>query len=90
MQQRCPAAQIDRLADLVAKSLVVVDASGNQPRFRLARHDTGLHDRKTGLKWRARADGRRHAEYYLILINAPKLKRRRDPQPSGSPTTPEK
>ena len=41
-------AAIDRLADLVAKSLVVVDISGIQTAVPAARHDPGLCDRKTG------------------------------------------
>jgi predicted ATPase/DNA-binding winged helix-turn-helix (wHTH) protein len=63
-----PTGAIDRLADLVAKSLVVVDVGGLRPRFRLL-DTTGayaiekLHD--SGERERI---ARRHAAYYRMLF----------------------
>src|SRR5713226_5038476 len=59
---------IDHLADLVTKSLVVVDASGAQPRFRLL--DTTLAytiEKLDSIGERERI-ARRHAEYYLTRL----------------------
>ena len=59
---------IDRLADLVAKSLVVADVSGAQPRFRLL--DTTRAYAIEKLDESAERDqiARRHAEYYRELL----------------------
>ncbi len=59
---------LDRLADLVAKSLVVVDVSGAQPRFRLL--DTTRAYAIEKLDESAERDqiARRHAEYYRELL----------------------
>ncbi|HTG19685.1 MAG TPA: transcriptional regulator, partial [Reyranella sp.] len=63
-----PCSAIDRLADLVAKSLVVVDASGTQPRFRLLDTTRAYTIEKLDSSGEHERLARRHAEYYLILI----------------------
>jgi predicted ATPase/DNA-binding winged helix-turn-helix (wHTH) protein len=63
-----PCSAIDRLADLVAKSLVVVDASGTQPRFRLLDTTRAYTIEKLDSIGEHERLARRHAEYYLILI----------------------
>jgi len=59
---------IDRLADLVAKSLVVADVSGVQPRFRLL--DTTRACAIEQLEESAESEriAHRHAEYYRELL----------------------
>ncbi len=59
---------IDRLADLVAKSLVVVDTSGIQPRFRLLDTTRAYTIEKLDSRGERERMSRRHAEYYLILL----------------------
>jgi predicted ATPase len=59
---------IDRLADLVAKSLVVVDASGAQPRFRLLDTTRAYTIEKLDSSSERERMARRHAEYYLGLF----------------------
>jgi len=59
---------IDRLADLVAKSLVAADVSGAKPRFRLldtTRSYTIERLEESGERQRI---ARRHAEYYRMLF----------------------
>jgi predicted ATPase/DNA-binding winged helix-turn-helix (wHTH) protein len=56
---------IDRLADLVAKSLVVVDAGSPQPRFRLLDTTRAYAIEKLDSSDERAAVARRHAEYYL-------------------------
>src|SRR5216683_2607362 len=63
-----PCSAIDCLADLVAKSLVVVDASGTQPRFRLLDTTRAYTIEKLDSSGEHERMARRHAEYYLILI----------------------
>jgi predicted ATPase/DNA-binding winged helix-turn-helix (wHTH) protein len=63
-----PCSAIDRLADLVAKSLVVVDASGNQPRFRLLDTTRAYTIEKLDSCGEHERMARRHAEYYLTLL----------------------
>ena len=59
---------IDRLADLVAKSLVVVDVSGANPRFRLL-DTTRAHAReKLDASGEREQTACRHAEYYRNLF----------------------
>jgi predicted ATPase len=60
------AAAIDRLADLVAKSLVAADVSGAKPRS-AASTPLGLHDREAGRERRARTIAYRHAEYIYVF-----------------------
>jgi predicted ATPase/DNA-binding winged helix-turn-helix (wHTH) protein len=59
---------IDRLADLVAKSLVVVDTGGTQPRFRLLDTTRAYTIEKLDSSDERAAVARRHAEYYLTLF----------------------
>src|ERR1700722_1057949 len=59
---------IDRLADLVTKSLVVVDASGAQPRFRLLDTTRAYTIEKLDSSGERERMARRHAEYYLALF----------------------
>ncbi len=63
-----PCSAIDCLADLVAKSLVVVDASGNQPRFRLLETTWAYTIEKLDSSGEHERVARRHAEYYLTLL----------------------
>jgi predicted ATPase/DNA-binding winged helix-turn-helix (wHTH) protein len=59
---------IDHLADLVAKSMLVVDASGAQPRFRLLETTRAYMAEKLGSSGEREHLARRHAEYYLALF----------------------
>jgi predicted ATPase/DNA-binding winged helix-turn-helix (wHTH) protein len=59
---------IDRLADLVAKSLVVVDTSGTQPRFRLLDTTRAYAIEKLDAGGERERTARRHAEYCLTLL----------------------
>jgi predicted ATPase len=59
---------IDRLADLVAKSLVVVDTSGTQPRFRLLDTTRACTIEKLDSNGERERMARRHAEYYRRLF----------------------
>jgi predicted ATPase/DNA-binding winged helix-turn-helix (wHTH) protein len=59
---------IDRLADLVTKSLVVVDASGAQPRFRLLDTTRAYTIEELASSGERERMARRHAEYYLTLF----------------------
>jgi predicted ATPase/DNA-binding winged helix-turn-helix (wHTH) protein len=63
-----PCSAIDRLADLVTKSLVVVDASGTQPRFRLLDTTRAYTIEKLDSIGERERMARRHAEYYLTLL----------------------
>jgi predicted ATPase/DNA-binding winged helix-turn-helix (wHTH) protein len=59
---------IDRLADLVAKSLVVADVSGAQPRFRLLDTTRAYVIEKLDESGGRDQIARRHAEYYRHLF----------------------
>ena len=59
---------IDRLADLVAKSLVVADVGGTKPRFRLLDTTRAYTIEKLGSSGAREPIARRHAEYYLTLL----------------------
>jgi predicted ATPase/DNA-binding winged helix-turn-helix (wHTH) protein len=59
---------IDRLADLVAKSLVVADASGTKPRFRLLDTTRAYAIEKLDESGERERIACRHAEYYRELI----------------------
>jgi predicted ATPase/DNA-binding winged helix-turn-helix (wHTH) protein len=59
---------IDRLADLVAKSLVVADASGIRPRFRLLDTTRAYAIAKLDESGERERIARRHAEYYRDLF----------------------
>jgi predicted ATPase len=59
---------IDRLADLVAKSLVVVDVSGAGPRFRLLDTTRAFAIAKLDESGARERMARRHAQYYLTLF----------------------
>jgi predicted ATPase/DNA-binding winged helix-turn-helix (wHTH) protein len=59
---------IDRLADLVAKSLVAVDVSGAKPRFRLLDTTRAYALEKLGTSGEREPIARRHAEYYRRLF----------------------
>ena len=59
---------IDRLADLVAKSLVVADVSGTKPRFRLLDTTRAYAIEKLDESGERERIARRHAEYYRDLF----------------------
>jgi predicted ATPase len=59
---------IDRLADLVAKSLVVADVSGAKPRFRLLDTTRAYAIEKLDASGERERIARRHAEYYRDLF----------------------
>jgi predicted ATPase/DNA-binding winged helix-turn-helix (wHTH) protein len=59
---------IDRLADLVAKSLVVADASGTKPRFRLLDTTRAYAIEKLDESNERERIASRHAEYYRDLF----------------------
>ncbi len=59
---------IDHLADLVAKSLVVADASEAQPRFRLLDTTRAYTIERLDSGGERERLARRHAEYYLALF----------------------
>jgi predicted ATPase len=59
---------IDRLADLVAKSLVVADVSGTKPRFRLLGTTRAYAIEKLDASGERERIARRHAEYYRDLF----------------------
>jgi predicted ATPase/DNA-binding winged helix-turn-helix (wHTH) protein len=59
---------IDRLADLVAKSLVVADVSGTKPRFRLLETTRAFAIEKLDESGERQHVARRHADYYRSLF----------------------
>src|ERR1700733_483054 len=59
---------IDRLADLVAKSLIVADASGTKPRFRLLDTTRAFAIEQLDANGEREAVAHRHAEYYRDLF----------------------
>ena len=59
---------IDRLVDLVAKSLVVADVSGAKPRFRLLDTTRAYTIEKLDASGERERIARRHAEYYRDLF----------------------
>jgi predicted ATPase len=59
---------IDRLADLVAKSLVVADVSGTEPRFRLLDTTRAFVLEKLDTSGEREVIAHRHAEYYRQLF----------------------
>src|SRR6266851_2938572 len=59
---------IDRLADLVAKSLVVADVSGTKPRFRLLDTTRAYAIEKLDASGERERIARRHAGYYRDLF----------------------
>src|SRR5712671_1054253 len=59
-----PCEAIDRLADLVAKSLVVADVNGAKPRFRLLDTTRAYANEKVEGSGERDRIARRHAEYY--------------------------
>ncbi len=59
---------IDRLADLVAKSLVVADVSGAKPRFRLLDTTRAYAIEQLDASGERERVARRHAEYYRDLF----------------------
>jgi predicted ATPase len=61
-------AAIDRLADLVAKSLVVADVSGAKPRFRLLDTTRAYAIEKLDESGERERIARRHAEFYRDLF----------------------
>src|SRR5712691_431989 len=63
-----PGEAIDRLADLVAKSLVVADVSGARPRFRLLDTTRAYAIEKLDESSERGRLARRHAEYYRNLF----------------------
>jgi predicted ATPase/DNA-binding winged helix-turn-helix (wHTH) protein len=66
---------IDHLADLVTKSLVVVDASGAQPRFRLLDTTRAYGIEKLDESGERERMARLHAEYYLTLLQRAEAER---------------
>jgi predicted ATPase len=65
---KTPCDAIDRLADLVAKSLVVADVSGAHPRFRLLDTTRAYAIEKLDEDGDRERIARRHAEYYRNLF----------------------
>jgi predicted ATPase/DNA-binding winged helix-turn-helix (wHTH) protein len=63
-----PADVIDRLADLVTKSLVAADVSGTQSRFRLLDTTRAYMLEKLDMSGERERVARRHAEYYRDLL----------------------
>ena len=63
-----PANAIDRLADLVAKSLIVADVSGTGPRVRLLDTIRAFALEKLEASGERQLIARRHAEYYRQLF----------------------
>ena len=59
---------IDRLADLVSKSLVVADVGGTRPRFRLLDTTRAYAIEKLDANGEREQIARRHAEYYRDLF----------------------
>jgi predicted ATPase len=59
---------LDRLADLIAKSLVVADLSGAKPRFRLLDTTRAYAIEKLDESGERKRIARRHAEYYRNLF----------------------
>jgi predicted ATPase/DNA-binding winged helix-turn-helix (wHTH) protein len=59
---------INRLVDLVAKSLVIADVSGTKPRFRLLDTTRAFALEKLDTSGEREAIARRHAEYYRDLF----------------------
>src|SRR5690242_6117424 len=59
---------IDRLADLVAKSLLVADVSGTKPRFRLLDTTRAYATEKLDQSGERARIARRHAEFYRDLF----------------------
>jgi predicted ATPase/DNA-binding winged helix-turn-helix (wHTH) protein len=59
---------IDRLGDLVAKSLIVADVSGTKPRFRLLDTTRAYTIEKLDESGEREQIARQHAEYYRILF----------------------
>jgi predicted ATPase len=72
---------IDRLADLVAKSLVVADASGTKPRFRLLETTRDYAIEKFNESSERERIAHRHAEYYRDLFE--RAEREVPERPSG-------
>ena len=69
MEQMTTQAQvIDRLADLVTKSLVVADVGGAEPRFRLLETTRAYAIEKVDESGERKLIARRHAEYYRDLF----------------------
>jgi predicted ATPase/DNA-binding winged helix-turn-helix (wHTH) protein len=66
-----PAEAIGRLADLVAKSLVVADVSGATPRFRLLDTTRAYTREKLDESGEREGIAHRHAEYYRQLLERP-------------------
>jgi predicted ATPase/DNA-binding winged helix-turn-helix (wHTH) protein len=67
MDTKTPVDAIDRLADLVAKSLLVADVSGAQPRFRLLDTTRAYAIEKLDESGERERIAHRHAEYYRNL-----------------------
>jgi predicted ATPase/DNA-binding winged helix-turn-helix (wHTH) protein len=63
-----PSDAIDRLADLVAKSLVVADVSGARPRFRLLDTTRAYAIEKLAASDERERHAHRHADYYRKLF----------------------
>ena len=61
---------IDRLADLVTKSMIVADVSGANPRFRLLDTTRAWLLEKLIESGETRPTARRHAEFYMALFAA--------------------
>jgi predicted ATPase len=72
---------IDRLADLVTKSLVVADVSGTKPRFRLLDTTRAYAIEKLGASGERERIARRHAEYYRDLFE--RAEREAPARPTG-------
>ena len=68
MQHKTRMRAIDRLADLVAKSLVVADVSGAKPRFRLLDTTRAYATEKLDASGERERIARGHAEYYCNLF----------------------
>jgi predicted ATPase/DNA-binding winged helix-turn-helix (wHTH) protein len=66
---KTPIDAIDRLTDVVAKSLVVADLSGDKPRFRLLETTRAYAIEKVHESGEREQIARRHADYYRNLLD---------------------
>jgi predicted ATPase/DNA-binding winged helix-turn-helix (wHTH) protein len=87
---KTPCDAIDRLADLVAKSLVVADVSGAQPRFRLLETTRAYAIEKLDESGERERLARRRAEYYCDLLERAEGEAGARSTANGWPTTPAK
>ena len=80
---KTPRDAIDRLADLVAKSLVVADVSGAQPRFRLLDTTRAYAIEQLDASGDRERIARRHAEYHLSLFERAEAEAEAEARPAA-------